>query len=61
MDTAGEFPQATDQPESVQVGYPGGSEFRAPDGPDEFASSIHRYSQATTSQLRFAGQSIGPS
>ena len=47
-DTVGEFPWATDQPESGQVGDLGGSESRSPDGPDEFANGIQCYSRPPT-------------
>jgi hypothetical protein len=43
MDTVGEFPQATDQPESGQVGDTGAWGFRSPGGPDELANSIGCY------------------
>jgi hypothetical protein len=51
MDTVGEFPQATDQPESGQTGDPERSEFCFPDGADEFANRIHCDSRPKTFQV----------
>jgi hypothetical protein len=54
-DTVGEFPEAADRPESGQVGDPGESESRSPDGPDEFANSISNGEKTNNLQRAVAG------